>query len=79
MLDSCIFSAVADCSGGLRAVVPVSLLIGALLLGSPPPGWAGVDASMSFPQGETLLTARVRDDAGNLGPAARIVVRILNP
>lgn len=32
-----------------------------------------------FPVGDTVVTARVRDVDGNLGPAAQVVVRILPP
>lgn len=34
------------------------------------------DGNEPFPRGDTLLTARLRDFAGNLGPPARIIVRI---
>lgn len=35
-----------------------------------------VDIPIRFPPGDTVVTARLRDTAGNLGPAARIVVRV---
>lgn len=38
-----------------------------------------VAKSAEFPVGETLVTARVRDTQGNLGPAAQIIVRIAPP
>ena len=43
-----------------------------------PRGESGAPVSMplSFPSGDTLVTARVRDQAGNLGAPARLLVRI---
>jgi hypothetical protein len=35
-----------------------------------------VDEALPFPVGDTVLTARLRDTAGNAGPPAQIVVRI---
>lgn len=35
--------------------------------------------SSGFPVGETLVTARVRDVDGNLGPSSQIVIRVLPP
>jgi len=35
-----------------------------------------VDEALTFPLGETVLTARLRDVAGNAGPAVQIVVRV---
>ncbi|HYD48090.1 MAG TPA: hypothetical protein VEB21_07080 [Terriglobales bacterium] len=35
-----------------------------------------VAATAAFPPGDTVLTAKVRDSSGQLGPAAQIVVRI---
>jgi len=35
-----------------------------------------VSKTIEFPPGETLVTARMRDDHGNLGPPAQIIVRI---
>lgn len=35
-----------------------------------------IDRAIEFPQGETLLTARLRDTDGNPGPASQIVVRV---
>jgi hypothetical protein len=35
-----------------------------------------VDDALTFPSGETVLTARLRDTAGNAGPQAQIVVRV---
>jgi len=32
----------------------------------------------AFPVGDTVVAARVRDDAGNLGPVREIVVRVVN-
>ncbi|HSP97458.1 MAG TPA: hypothetical protein VL049_09490 [Candidatus Dormibacteraeota bacterium] len=37
---------------------------------------APVSMPLSFPSGDTLVTARVRDQAGNLGPPAQLLVRI---
>ena len=36
-------------------------------------------ASLAFPVGDTMLTARVRDQAGNLGAPARLIVRVAAP
>lgn len=36
-----------------------------------------VDAARAFPVGDTVVAARVRDRAGNLGPPQRIVVRVM--
>lgn len=38
-----------------------------------------VAGSLSFPVGDTVVTARVRDVDGNLGPTRQIIVRILPP
>lgn len=35
-----------------------------------------VDRNFEFPAGETLITARVRDTQGNLGPPAQLIVRV---
>ncbi|MBX3026545.1 hypothetical protein KF840_16695 [bacterium] len=40
---------------------------------------APVSAPLTFPSGDTLVTARVRDRAGNLGAPARLIVRITPP
>lgn len=37
-----------------------------------------VDRAWSFPPGDTLLTVRLRDTNGNVGPLARIIIRIAN-
>lgn len=37
-----------------------------------------VDRNIQFPPGDTLVTVRVRDTQGNLGPPARIIIRV-NP
>lgn len=37
---------------------------------------AAIDRFMEFPLGDTLLTVRMRDTSGNLGPSAQIVVRV---
>jgi hypothetical protein len=39
---------------------------------------ATVDSSMAFPLGDTLVTVRVRDDDGEPGDAAQLIVRVLN-
>ncbi|MBI3786023.1 MAG: hypothetical protein HY270_21750 [Deltaproteobacteria bacterium] len=39
---------------------------------------AAVDSIIDFPSGDTLLTVRLRDTDGNLGPTARVIVRIGN-
>ncbi len=36
-----------------------------------------MDAPLEFPAGETLVTVRVRDVAGNLGAPAQLIVRVL--
>ena len=38
-----------------------------------------VSATAAFPQGDSLLTVQVADVAGNLGPTAQIVVRVVTP
>jgi hypothetical protein len=38
-----------------------------------------VAASAPFPQGESILTAKLRDTGGNTGPTAQIVVRVVTP
>jgi hypothetical protein len=35
-----------------------------------------VNEALTFPSGETVVTVRLRDTAGNLGPPAQIIVRI---
>jgi hypothetical protein len=35
-----------------------------------------VEASFRFPQGDTILTARLRDTGGNVGAPAQIIVRV---
>lgn len=40
---------------------------------------APIPVPMEFPAGDTLLTARVRDDAGQLGPPAQAIIRITPP
>jgi hypothetical protein len=35
-----------------------------------------IDSNLQFPDGDTFVTARVRDVLGNLGPAAQIVIRV---
>ncbi len=37
---------------------------------------AQIPSSLSFPRGDTLVTARLRDRDGNLGSAAQIIVRV---
>jgi hypothetical protein len=37
-----------------------------------------VDDALTFPTGETVLTVRLRDVAGNAGPPAQIVVRVVS-
>jgi hypothetical protein len=37
---------------------------------------APIGMPLQFPAGDTLVTARVRDLAGNLGPPARLIIRI---
>jgi hypothetical protein len=37
-----------------------------------------VNDAVTFPSGDTVLTVRLRDTAGNVGPATEIVVRIRN-
>jgi hypothetical protein len=39
---------------------------------------ATVDSAMAFPLGDTLVTVRVRDQDGELGDAAQLIVRVLN-
>jgi len=31
---------------------------------------------MEFPSGDTLVTARLRDEGGNSGPIAQLIVRV---
>jgi hypothetical protein len=38
---------------------------------------APVPMTMQFPPGDTLVSARVRDVAGNLGPVSQIIVRVV--
>ena len=38
---------------------------------------APVPMALRFPVGETLVSARVRDEAGNLGAPAQVIVRVL--
>jgi len=38
-----------------------------------------VAATAEFPPGETVLTTRLRDASGQVGPAAQIVVRVATP
>jgi len=38
-----------------------------------------VAATATFPPGESVLTARLRDVLGNVGPTAQIVVRVATP
>jgi hypothetical protein len=38
-----------------------------------------VDNALTFPVGDTVLTARLRDTEGNAGPPSRIVVRVTEP
>jgi len=38
--------------------------------------WEAIPRPLPFPPGDTLLTARVRDRAGAVGPTASIVIRI---
>lgn len=38
---------------------------------------AAVDATIAFPVGETLITVRLRDVDGNLGPPRSMIVRVL--
>jgi hypothetical protein len=40
---------------------------------------APVSMPLAFPSGDTLVTVRVRDEAGHLGPPARLIVRIAPP
>jgi hypothetical protein len=35
-----------------------------------------IDQKITFPSGDTLVTARVRDERGDLGPSAQIIVRV---
>ncbi len=37
------------------------------------------DTTETFPPGDTLLTVRLRDQAGQLGPTAQIIVRVVVP
>jgi hypothetical protein len=39
---------------------------------------AVIPQALKFPNGDTLLTARLRDVNGNVGPSARIIVRVGN-
>jgi hypothetical protein len=46
----------------------------------PPRQFCGqISQNLAFPTGDTLVTARVRDMAGNLGPPAQIIVRVAPP
>ena len=38
-----------------------------------------LNANATFPTGDTILTAQVRDTAQNIGPTAQIVVRVVTP
>lgn len=38
-----------------------------------------IAATASFPAGDTILSARLRDVTGNIGPTAQIVVRVATP
>lgn len=38
-----------------------------------------ISQNLAFPTGDTLVTARVRDVAGNLGPQAQLIVRVAPP
>ena len=38
-----------------------------------------VSTVAAFPTGDTVVTVKVRDEAGNLGPAKQIVVRVATP
>ena len=38
-----------------------------------------VSATAAFPKGDSLLTVQVADVAGNIGPTAQIVVRVVTP
>lgn len=38
-----------------------------------------VASTAEFPPGDTLVTARLRDTGGNVGPTAQIVVRVASP
>jgi hypothetical protein len=38
-----------------------------------------VPSNLAFPQGDTIMTVRVRDNLGNPGPPAQIVIRITPP
>ena len=40
---------------------------------------AVIDPPFGFPAGDTLVTVRVRDSAGNLGAPAQLIVRITPP
>jgi hypothetical protein len=38
-----------------------------------------ISQNLEFPDGDTLVTARVRDVAGNPGPQAQIIIRVVHP
>lgn len=38
-----------------------------------------ISQNLEFPDGDTLVTARVRDIDGNLGPPAQIIIRVMHP
>lgn len=40
---------------------------------------APIGANLEFPDGETLVTVRVRDLTGNLGPPAKLLLRVVPP
>jgi hypothetical protein len=38
-----------------------------------------ISQNLAFPVGDTLVTARARDVAGNLGPQAQLIIRVASP
>jgi hypothetical protein len=40
---------------------------------------AAIGNNLEFPIGETMVTVRVRDTFGNLGPPARLIIRVVPP
>jgi len=61
------FACTQDSTGNLLFANPASTIQFCVL----------ADENIAFPTGETVLTVRLRDTAGNVGEARQLVVRIV--
>ena len=75
-VDGAVLPAARNCSPNNACLLMENGDFGCAGAGSSAQFCGFISQNLAFPSGDTLVTARVRDVTGNLGPPARILVRV---